>query len=105
MKRDSYSLKGRRAQEPILSAGKSIIDGASKMIHSAKLLAANPRDPKTYQTYSAESHKVSEAIKKIVMAIRYFFFQRRTIYFYHFDMIDGNCTCRFTLYCIVSVNY
>ena len=55
---------------PITKAGKDIIDGACNMVQAAKQLAANPKDPPTYQSYSAHSHSVSEAIKRIVSSIR-----------------------------------
>ncbi|KAK2151016.1 hypothetical protein LSH36_379g01080 [Paralvinella palmiformis] len=64
------SLKGRQAQEAILTADRGLIDGACNMIQSAKQLAVNPRDPPTYQQYSAHSHGVSESIKKLVTSIR-----------------------------------
>lgn len=63
--------QARAAQEPITSTGRLIVDGACQMIQSAKQLALNPKDPLTYQQYSAHSHDVSEAIKNIVSAIRY----------------------------------
>jgi hypothetical protein len=64
-------LQARQAQEPIMSAGKSLIRGACKMLEAAKQLAINPKDPPTYQQYSNHSKSVSDAIKRQVSAIRY----------------------------------
>ena len=64
-------MQARKAQEPVTSAGKGIIDGACNMLMAAKHLALNPKDPPTYQAYSAHSHSVSEAIKKLVLSIRF----------------------------------
>ena len=64
------SLQAQKAQEPITSAGKSLIEGACQMLAAAKQLAINPKDPPTYQQYSNHSKSVSEAIKKLVSAIR-----------------------------------
>lgn len=47
-----------------------MIDGACHMVQAAKLLAVNPRDPPTYQQYSAHSKSVSDAIKKLLAAIK-----------------------------------
>jgi talin len=64
------SDKARRAQEPITFAGKDLIDGACQMLLAAKQLAINPKDPPIYQAYSSHSHSVSEAIKRLVSAVR-----------------------------------
>jgi talin len=64
------SDKARRAQQPITSGGKDLIDGACNMVLAAKQLAVNPKDPPIYQAYSTHSHSVSEAIKKLVTAVR-----------------------------------
>lgn len=58
------------AQEPITSAGKSIIDGSCNMILSAKSLALNPKDPPTWQTLASHSKNVSDSIKKLVASIK-----------------------------------
>jgi len=65
------SDKARLAQQPITSAGKELIEGACNMILAAKQLAMNPKDPPIYQAYSSHSHSVSEAIKRLVAAVRY----------------------------------
>ena len=64
-------FQARRAQEPITVAGKDLIEGACNMVLAAKQLAINPRDPPIYQAYSTHSHSVSEAIKRLVSAVRY----------------------------------
>lgn len=64
------SQKARVAQEPITSAGKSIIDGSCNMILSAKSLALNPKDPPTWQTLASHSKNVSDSIKKLVASIK-----------------------------------
>lgn len=61
---------GRRAQLPILESGSFIIEGSCSMIHSAKSLAINPRDPPTWQALANSSKAVSDAIKKLVSSIR-----------------------------------
>lgn len=60
----------RQAQEPITSAGKSIIDGSCSMILAAKSLALNPKDPPTWQSLANHSKSVSDSIKKLVSSIR-----------------------------------
>uniref|UniRef100_A0A8W8NJ43 Talin-1 n=1 Tax=Magallana gigas TaxID=29159 RepID=A0A8W8NJ43_MAGGI len=60
----------RKAQEPIVSAGKAMIDGACHMVTAAKQLAVNPKDPPTYQLYSSHPKSVSEAIKRLVSSIK-----------------------------------
>ncbi|KAL5020158.1 hypothetical protein ScPMuIL_003050 [Solemya velum] len=64
------SPDARRAQEPLVSAGLSMIDGACHMLMAAKQLAVNPRDPPTYQLYSSHSKSVSDAIKRLMSSIK-----------------------------------
>uniref|UniRef100_A0A646QFM5 Talin1 n=1 Tax=Hemiscolopendra marginata TaxID=943146 RepID=A0A646QFM5_9MYRI len=64
------SPKARAGQEPITSAGKSIIDGSCNMILSAKSLAVNPKDPPSWQSLANHSKNVSDSIKKLVSSIR-----------------------------------
>jgi hypothetical protein len=94
--KDSFSdrkkylfIQARRAQEPITSAGKDLIDGACNMILAAKQLAVNPRDPPIYQAYSTHSHSVSEAIKCLVSAVRFVFsdFSENGVFFYRFYLV------------------
>ncbi|KAL3884759.1 hypothetical protein ACJMK2_024867 [Sinanodonta woodiana] len=60
----------RKAQEPITTAGKCMIDGACNMLQAAKQLAINPKDPPTYQLYSSHSKSVSDSIKRLVSSIK-----------------------------------
>ena len=62
--------EGRNAQEPIIQSGHFIIDGSCNMIHSAKSLAINPKDPPTWQALANSSKAVSDSIKKLVSSIR-----------------------------------
>ncbi|KAL8568329.1 hypothetical protein ACOMHN_040902 [Nucella lapillus] len=64
------SPQARRAQEPMVVAGKSMMDGACHMLQAAKQLAVNPRDPAVYQLYSSHSKSVSDSIKRLVSSIR-----------------------------------
>ncbi|XP_054725014.1 talin-1-like isoform X2 [Uloborus diversus] len=64
------SPKARAAQEPITSAGKSIIDGSCNMLQSAKSLAVNPKDPPSWQTLANHSTNISDAIKRLVSSIK-----------------------------------
>merc|ERR1712223_710660 len=64
------SEQGRLAQEPIIESGHFIIEGSCSMIHSAKSLAVNPKDPPTWQSLANSSKSVSDAIKKLVSSIR-----------------------------------
>lgn len=66
----TFLYQAQQAQEPITSAGKSLIEGACHMLHAAKQLAINPKDPPTYQQYSNHSKSVSDAIKRLVSAIK-----------------------------------
>nr|XP_037279500.1 talin-2-like isoform X2 [Rhipicephalus microplus] len=64
------SHKARVAQEPILAAGRSIIDGSCSMILSAKSLVLNPKDPPAWQSLGAHSKEVSDGIKRLVSSIK-----------------------------------
>merc|ERR1712223_815097 len=64
------SDQGRLSQEPIIESGHFIIEGSCSMIHSAKSLAVNPKDPPTWQSLANSSKSVSDAIKKLVSSIR-----------------------------------
>ena len=64
------SEQGRVGQEPIIESGHFIIEGSCSMIHSAKSLAVNPKDPPTWQSLANSSKSVSDAIKKLVSSIR-----------------------------------
>jgi len=64
------STEARKAQEPVTSSGKALIDGACHMVQAAKQLAVNPKDPPTYQLYSNHSKSVSDAIKRLVSSMK-----------------------------------
>jgi len=64
------SDEGIEAQKPILESGKQIIDGSCAMIHSAKSLAVNPKDPPTWQALANSSKAVSDSIKRLVSSLR-----------------------------------
>jgi len=64
------SDEGCEAQKPILESGKQIIDGSCAMIHSAKSLAVNPKDPPTWQALANSSKAVSDSIKRLVSSLR-----------------------------------
>ncbi|CAO1372381.1 unnamed protein product [Diamesa serratosioi] len=64
------SADGRKAQEPILSAGRGILDGAIEMVKTAKTLAVTPTDPPIWQQLAIHSKSVSESIKKLASSIR-----------------------------------
>lgn len=83
-----FDWQARSAQEPITSAGRALIDGACSMVLAAKQLAVTPKDPPTYQQYSAHSHTVSEAIKRMVTALRSVFstdFQPLTLLMFYYS--------------------
>merc|ERR1719367_2295401 len=64
------SAEGREAQQPILESGQQIILGSCNMIHSAKSLAVNPKDPPTWQALANSSKAVSDSIKRLVSSLR-----------------------------------
>ncbi|KAL1396890.1 hypothetical protein pipiens_010173 [Culex pipiens pipiens] len=64
------SSEGRKAQEPILQAGRGILDGAIDMVKTAKVLAMTPTDPPVWQQLAIHSRNVSESIKKLASSIR-----------------------------------
>ncbi|XP_053676169.1 talin-2 [Anopheles nili] len=64
------STDGRKAQEPILAAGRGILDGAVDMVHTAKLLALTPTDPPVWQQLAMHSRNVTENIRQLASSIR-----------------------------------
>merc|ERR1719367_2609007 len=64
------SEEGREAQMPIFESGKQIIEGSCAMIHSAKSLAVNPKDPPTWQALANSSKAVSDSIKRLASSLR-----------------------------------
>lgn len=64
------SAEGRKAQEPILSAGRGVLDGVVEMVRTVKSLAVSPEDPPVWQQLAAHSKPVSESVKRLVDNIR-----------------------------------
>lgn len=64
------SAEGRKAQEPILQAGRGVLDGVIEMVKAAKSLAVAPEDPPVWQQLAMHSKPVSESVKKLVDNIR-----------------------------------
>ncbi|XP_073841685.1 talin_middle and talin-RS domain-containing protein rhea isoform X1 [Musca autumnalis] len=64
------SAEGRKAQDPVLNAGRGVIDGVIEMVQAAKSLALSPDDPPVWQKLSNASTPVSESVKRLVDNIR-----------------------------------
>lgn len=64
------SAEGRKAQEPVINAGRGVIDGVIEMVKAAKSLALSPDDPPVWQQLSMHSTPVSESVKRLVDNIR-----------------------------------
>lgn len=64
------SQEGYRAQEPILRAGRGVVDGLVEMVKAVKLLAVAPKDPTKWQQLSERSKPVSESVRSLVDSIR-----------------------------------
>ncbi|XP_077996572.1 talin-1-like isoform X2 [Glandiceps talaboti] len=64
------SIEARKAQEPIIIAGKAVIESSSALLQTAKPLIANPKEPSTWQLLASHSKNVSDSIKRLVSAIR-----------------------------------
>lgn len=64
------SSQARLSQEPIIEAGRRIIDSSCSVIRTAKSLVVMPRDPPTWQQFASHSKTVSDSIKKLVSSIR-----------------------------------
>lgn len=64
------SNEGRKAQEPILQAGRGVLDGVVEMVRAVKSLAIAPEDPPVWQQLAHHSKPVSESVKKLVDSIR-----------------------------------
>lgn len=64
------SEEGRRAQEPILQAGRGVLDGVVEMVRAVKSLAISPEDPPVWQQLAHHSKPVSECVKRLVDSIR-----------------------------------
>ncbi|XP_030385592.1 talin-2 isoform X3 [Scaptodrosophila lebanonensis] len=64
------SAEGRKAQEPVINAGRGVIDGVVEMVKAAKSLALSPDNPPVWQQLSMHSTPVSESVKRLVDNIR-----------------------------------
>nr|A0A3G2LGI8.1 RecName: Full=Talin [Oscarella pearsei]AYN71349.1 talin [Oscarella pearsei] len=64
------SPEARSAQAPILVAGNNMLIASSSLISSAKNLAVNPRDAATWQLLASHSKAVSDAIRRLVAAVK-----------------------------------
>lgn len=64
------SEEGRKAQEPILQAGRGVLDGVIEMVRAVKSVAIAPEDPPVWQQLAHHSKPVSESVKKLVDSIR-----------------------------------
>ena len=64
------SAQGRKAQEPIIQAGKNISKSSNSLLLSAKNLALNPNDPPMWQLLASHSKAVTDAIKTLILAIK-----------------------------------
>uniref|UniRef100_A0A8D2LPS7 Talin 2 n=1 Tax=Varanus komodoensis TaxID=61221 RepID=A0A8D2LPS7_VARKO len=64
------SAEGSRAQEPILAAARTMLEGSAALIRTARSLAIHPKDPSTWSVLAGHSHTVSEAIKSLITSIR-----------------------------------
>ncbi|XP_044265750.1 talin-2 isoform X5 [Tribolium madens] len=64
------SPQARRAQMPIIEAGKRLIDSSCTVVRAAKNLVVMNKDPSTWQHFASSSKDVSESIKQLVVNIR-----------------------------------
>ncbi|XP_062512011.1 talin-like [Corticium candelabrum] len=68
--RAEISPEARVSQAPIISAGQQMVNSSSCLISAAKSLAVNPKDAPTWQLLASQSKAVSDAIKKLMQAIK-----------------------------------
>lgn len=64
------SSEGRRAQEPILQAGRGVLDGVIEMVKAVKSVAVAPEDPTMWQQLAHHSKPMSNSVTKLVDSIR-----------------------------------
>uniref|UniRef100_A0A8D0LAS3 Talin 2 n=1 Tax=Sphenodon punctatus TaxID=8508 RepID=A0A8D0LAS3_SPHPU len=64
------STEGSRAQEPILTSARIMLESSSLLIKTARSLAINPKDPPTWSVLAGHSHTVSDSIKSLITSIR-----------------------------------
>ena len=64
------SAQARKAQEPIIQAGKNVNSSSNSLLTSAKNLVINPNDPPMWQLLASHTKAVTDAIKSLILAIR-----------------------------------
>ncbi|XP_064421922.1 talin-2 [Latimeria chalumnae] len=64
------SSEGSRAQEPILTAARTMLESSGSLIKTARSLAINPKDPPTWSILAGHSRIVSDSIKSLITSIR-----------------------------------
>lgn len=64
-------IQARQIQQPIIDAGRRLIDTSCSVINSTKNLIIMPKDPSTWQNFAASSKNVSDSIKQLAINIRY----------------------------------
>ena len=52
-------------------AGRNVIKSSSSLLMGAKSLAVNPKDPLTWQLLASHTKSVTDAIKSLIISIRY----------------------------------
>lgn len=63
-------IQARQVQQPIIEAGRRLIDTSCSVINSTKSLIIMPKDPSTWQNFAASSKNVSDSIKQLAVNIR-----------------------------------
>ena len=64
------SESGAQAQQPIISATRTMLDAASQLVASSRSLIYNNKDPHMWQLFSSNSKIISESIKKLATSIK-----------------------------------
>ncbi|KAM9290552.1 talin-1-like [Gastrophryne carolinensis] len=64
------SPEGLRAMEPIVTSAQIMLESSSGLIQTARLLAANPKDPPQWSVLAGHSRTVSDSIKKLITNMR-----------------------------------
>jgi talin len=64
------SPHGIKAQEPILTSNKSILDATIIVIQASKYLSANNKEPQHWQKFATNSKLMSESIKRVATLIK-----------------------------------
>ncbi|KAK3099739.1 hypothetical protein FSP39_008848 [Pinctada imbricata] len=64
------SSQAKKAQEPVLKGGRSVVDNACQLLMAAKRMAGNPKDPSTSQKYTEQAKSVNNALKTLLTSAR-----------------------------------